>query len=206
MLFNFRNLVREPFTFLNPGPLIDQELELVQPEERWIDDLLLACCHPLTARDMPEQARTTREQLRHYLQMHPHGLTRGDPHGEVAPAYQFWMRLRPEFSPPLPMAGSIGLRLGYSSNLELYLGHIGYHVYPLVRGRHYAERACRLLLPLAKRHSFKTLWITTNPDNLSSRRTCERLGAALVDIVPVPVDNPLYACGDRQKCRYRVDL
>ena len=70
----------------------------------------------------------------------------------------------------------------------------------------FAERAARLLLPLARAHGQQTLWITCNPDNAASRRTCERLSASYVDVVPVPRDNALYSQGDREKCRYRLDL
>ena len=108
--------------------------------------------------------------------------------------------------PPVPIAGGIGLRIGKTRNIEMYYGHFGYHVYPPARGRRYAERSCRLLMPLARRHGLKSLWITCNPDNYASRRTCERLGGVLVSIVAVPDDDPLYARGEREKCRYRIDL
>ena len=91
-------------------------------------------------------------------------------------------------------------------NVIVYGGHIGYNVEPAFRGHHYAERACRLLFPLAQSHEMTTLWLTTIPDNYASRRTCERLGARLVEIVPLPKDNDQYAIGDREKCRYRIDL
>ena len=58
------------------------------------------------------------------------------------------------------------------------------------------------LLPLTQRHGLDVLWITCNPDNIASRRTCERLGATLVDIIPVPKDHELYARGDHQKCTH----
>ncbi len=108
--------------------------------------------------------------------------------------------------PPIKILGGISLRVGYTFEVEMYYGHIGYHVYPAARGRHYAERACRLLLPLAQRHGMRVLWITCNPDNYPSRRTCERLGSTLIGIVPIPRDNPLYARGSREKCRYRLEL
>ena len=196
----------ETLDFLDPGLLVDDELELVLPAEEYIDDILAACRHPLTVRDMPLQAKTTRDELVAFLYQHPQGFTRGDPFRQLAPAYTFWMRLRTNSGLPVSMAGSIGLRLAHNTNLELYLGHIGYHVYPPARGRHFAQRACRLVLPLARAHGFSELWITTNPDNLPSRRTCERLGATLVDIVPLPRTHPLYAQGDREKCRYRLTL
>src|SRR5215204_4797163 len=75
-----------------------------------------------------------------------------------------------------------------------------------VPGHRFAERSCRLILPLARRHGFDTLWITCNPDNVASRRTCERLGAELVGIVDVPPDNDVYERGSERKCRYRLAL
>jgi tagatose 1,6-diphosphate aldolase len=62
-----------------------------------------------------------------------------------------------------------------------------------------------LLLPLARSHGLMTIWITCNPDNFASRRTCELAGATLVEIVDLPEDNDMYQRGERQKCRYRLD-
>jgi tagatose 1,6-diphosphate aldolase len=120
------------------------------------------------------------------------------------PAYHFWMRNLSSTSGHC--AGGIGLRIGNSDDILLYYGHIGYHVFPHHRGHHFAERACRLLLPIARHHGLHTLWITCNPDNHASRRTCERLGMQLIDTVNVPPRNPLYLRGERQKCRYRLEL
>lgn len=116
------------------------------------------------------------------------------------PTYDFIMRVDGKH------AGRINLRVGNTFNILMYGGHIGYGVIPAFRGHHYAERACRLLFPLAQAHGLTTVWITTNPDNHASRRTCECLGARLVEIVPVPEDSDQYANGDRQKCRYRIEL
>jgi tagatose 1,6-diphosphate aldolase len=63
-----------------------------------------------------------------------------------------------------------------------------------------------MLFPLARAHGIRILWITCNPDNWASRRTCERLGCHLADIVPVPSDHPLYLRGDREKCRYWIAI
>jgi tagatose 1,6-diphosphate aldolase len=111
-----------------------------------------------------------------------------------------------EGPPPIEIAGGISLRVGNNPDLEMYGGHIGYNVYPPVRGNHYAERACRLLLPLARAHGLRRIWITCNPDNFASRRTCERLGCRFAEIVPVPPEHPLYQRGDIEKCRYWLDL
>ena len=114
----------------------------------------------------------------------------------MAPAYHFWMHITDNAE--LAIAGGINLRIGNQYDLLMYNGQVGYHVYPPARGRHYAERACRLLFPLAIRHAINPLWITCNPDNFASRRTCERLGGKLVEIVPVPPDHSLYARGNRK--------
>ena len=197
---------RAPFTFLDPGPLIDRELQLIPPTPAWLDDIVAACTHPLTARENPAMARPgyTREQVRAFLESNPLGHEPPDPDRNKVPAYHFLMLL-PQGS-PLRIAGGIGLRIGQSPNLQLYLGHIGYHVYPPARGRHYAERACRLLLPLARRHGLTELWITCNPDNTPSRRTCQRLGADYMGTVNLPKSHNLWDRGERQKCRYRLRL
>jgi len=198
------------FAFLDPGPLIDGELQLVMPETRWIDDLLLSCTHPQTMREAPGDANMTRAKIMDFLRAAPFGRQSGEPATGRVPAYHFWMLVPRGVAgsgePPIRIAGGIGLRIGNNPEIEMFSGNIGYHVYPPARGRHYAERACRLLLPLCRRHGLKTLWITCNPDNRASRRTCERLGMEMVGIVPVPEGDSLYARGDREKCRYRMVL
>lgn len=118
------------------------------------------------------------------------------------PAYQFRMLAGPRHHE----VGYIELRVGDSENITCYAGHIGYRVFPSYRGHHYAARACRLLIPLAHRHGLDPLWITCDPDNLASRRTCELAGAVLVDIVDVPRDTDMHRRGELEKCRYRLDV
>ena len=108
-------------------------------------------------------------------------------------------------------AGRISLRLG-ESPCVYYFGHIGYHVDPPWRGHHYAARACALLEPLIAASGKSSIVITTDPDNIPSRHTCERIGCILESIVPVP---PLMQSRwelSPVKCRYvwkinaRMDL
>jgi len=189
--------------FLDPGPLVDADLELIPPEPQYIEDVLAACSDPRTLAESPELSKITRQGLMHFLETAPRGRHPGESHRDNIPSYHFWMKVK---GGPLTIAGGIGLRIGNTANLRNYVGHLGYNVYPAARGRHLAERACRLLFPLAKKHGMKTLWITANPDNLASRRTCERLGGVLAGTVKLPTDHELYLRGETVKCRYRIDL
>ena len=90
---------------------------------------------------------------------------------------------------------------------EIYLGgNIGYEVYEPYRGNYYAGKACLLLLELAGQHGMNHIYITCNPDNFASRKTCEYAGGVLEAIVDLPEDNDMYLRGERQKCVYRFDL
>ncbi len=100
--------------------------------------------------------------------------------------------------------GNLSVRIADSKYIVQYFGHIGYGVHPLFRGHRYAARACRLVLPVLTHHDIDPIWITCNPDNMPSRRTCELIGAELINIVDLPKDIDLYLVGDRQKCRYRL--
>ena len=195
------------FIFLDPGPLIDNELQLVAPDARLLDDLLFAAHHPLTVRDAPKDSQTNRQKLTEFLTSAPLGRQPADPAIGRLPAYHFWLRIaQPLGDPPITVAGGIALRIGSNPEIERYTGNVGYHVYPPARGHHYAERACRLIAPLARRHGMEQLWITCNPDNAASRRTCERLGARLIDIVPIPKEHPFRSRGETAKCRFLLPL
>jgi predicted acetyltransferase len=102
--------------------------------------------------------------------------------------------------------GEIAFRVGTDEALQRYAGHFGYTVEEHARGQRLANRAIRLLVPLAKRHGLTELWITCTPENAASRRTCELAGAVLVETVELPPDSDMYARGERRKCRYRIDL
>jgi tagatose 1,6-diphosphate aldolase len=102
--------------------------------------------------------------------------------------------------------GQINLRSETNLIIEHYAGHIGYGVHESYRGHHYAARAIRLLMPLAVQLGINPLWITCDPDNVASRRSCEIAGAEFVEIVDLPPEYLGYALGQRQKCRYRLTL
>ena len=98
-------------------------------------------------------------------------------------------------------AGRISLRLG-ESPCVYYFGHIGYHVDPLYRGKRFAQRACALLKPLMLERGKKSVVITTDPDNIPSRRTCEGLGCEMERIVDVPREIRSRWEISAVKCRY----
>lgn len=102
--------------------------------------------------------------------------------------------------------GEIDLRIGDTHYLRMYAGQIGYHIDEPFRGQRYAARACLLIRQVALSYSMENLWITCNPENKASRRTCERIGARLVEEVRVPWATELFWRGDRRKCRYLWDL
>lgn len=149
------------FTFLQPGQLIDQELQLI-----------LIQCNP------------------------------ADPEQGYVPEYRFHMI----HEQTREQMGEISLRIGHTMEIVQYAGHIGYRVYPEYRGHHYAARSVRLLKPFARRHQFQELWITCNPQNIASRRTCEHAGAVLVNVVGIPPEHDMAQRGTHQVCRYRLDL
>ena len=116
------------------------------------------------------------------------------------PAYHFSICL-----PDGTEAGTCDLRVGHNQSVY-YGGNIGYTVLPEHRGHRYAGKACLLLFQLAKRHGLDYLYITCDPENTASRKTCEWAGGALEKIVDLPPDNDMYLEGERQKCIYRFSL
>lgn len=194
--------------------MVDHELRLVTPAAPLVEAMVLAAEHPASRAEPAHRRHSSREVLEETAR-NPHDWRYISTNLRV-PAYTFWMALSRvseapwptwgERPPPVPMAGSISLRISDDPETMWYYGHIGYGVFPPARGNRYAERACRLMLPLARLHGLSVLWITCNPDNLASRRTCERLGATLEEVVALPRDHALALRGETHKCRYRLEV
>ena len=127
---------------------------------------------------------------------------RGDPIKGYVPSYKFKMILTGQDEE----IGQIIIRVGNTNHIVMYAGHIGYTVHKEHRGNRYAAKACKLLIPLARKHELNPLWIKCNPENIPSRRTCEILGAKMIEIVNLPKNTNMYIRGERHKCRYRLDL
>lgn len=110
------------------------------------------------------------------------------------PGYSLWM-WDGEF------CGSIGFRWkpGTTELPPYCLGHIGYSVVPWKRQRGYATRALQLLLPHARAEGLPYVELTTDADNLASRRVIEANGGRLVEHFYKPV---MYGGGE--SLRFRI--
>ena len=97
--------------------------------------------------------------------------------------------------------GYVSLRLGESPEIY-YLGHIGYRVEEAFRGHGYAAKAVRALVPLIQEKQMRSVTITTDTDNLPSRKTCLNLGCVLESTVPVPLRYRPLCMDSPAKCRY----
>jgi len=97
--------------------------------------------------------------------------------------------------------GSIGFRWqrGTEALPPYCLGHIGYAVVPWKQRRGYATMALREILHEAKAEGLRFVEITTNPDNVASRRVIESNGGVLVEEFVTPI-----ALGGTRELRYRV--
>lgn len=123
----------------------------------------------------------------------------GDPIKGWVPAFHLSIRRKDDNA----IVGQIRARIGYTDSLVKYAGHIGYGVEEAFRGHRYAAQGCNLIREIFAAHGMDVVWITNNPHNWASRRTCEILGCTLVEIVDIPPDHDMYAKGERQACRYR---
>jgi predicted acetyltransferase len=154
----FDKIMREIFTFRNPGHLEDGDLQLFLVKK-----------------------------------------TPADPSKGYVPGYEFEMRR----SGRSTVMGTVRLRIGSAVELR-YPGHIGYEVKKRYRGNRYAARSSALLLPLAAAHGLKAVWLTADPHNIPSKRTCDILGAKYVETVRIPKTHQMYAEGARYRRRYRL--
>ena len=112
------------------------------------------------------------------------------------PGYTLWM-WDGEF------CGSIGFRWqrGTTELPPYCLGHVGYSVVPWNRRRGYATRALRLLLPHARAEGLGHIELTTDADNVASRRVIEANGGTLIERFHKPA-----VYGGAESLRFRIVL
>jgi len=80
--------------------------------------------------------------------------------------------------------GEISLTLSNDCEVLLYKGHIRFFIEQKFRGNKLSARACKLLLPLAKMHQFKAIWLVSPTSDLAARKVCENVGAKLIETIP----------------------
>lgn len=151
--------------------------------------------HELSAKLLARKNLSDHELTLQFVSFAPHQVHK-------APTYYFRM-VHTDSAEEL---GNINLRVSAIAHVELYAGHVGYGVHPAFRGHRYASRSLRLLIPIARELKLDPLWITCDPENFASRRTCEIAGAKFIEIVEVPKTCIIHRSGHPEKCRYRLNL
>lgn len=96
------------------------------------------------------------------------------------------------------IAGTINCRWQIEKgDLLKWGGHIGYGVAPSYRGHHLAEQMVNFALEEYKKRGVLRVMISADEDNIASRKTIERCGGRLENIVTID---------ERKICRYWIDL
>jgi len=112
------------------------------------------------------------------------------------PGYRLWL-WDTEF------CGSIGFRWqpGTSELPVHVLGHIGYAVVPWKEGLGYAKLALKLMLHRARAEGLEYVEITTDPDNIASRKVIEANDGTLIEHFRKPAQY-----GEKDGLRFRIAL
>ena len=101
--------------------------------------------------------------------------------------------------------GRIHLRLTDDPDVVRAVGHAGYEIDEPHRRHGYAARALQLIRRLARHYGVAPLWVLVEPENTASRRTAERAGLRLVDVVPTAPEARGLGLGP-VVCRYAAAL
>jgi len=102
--------------------------------------------------------------------------------------------------------GECDARIGYNDNI-FYGGNIGYSVNPEYRGHGYAGEAVKLLYKVFQENDINKIYITNNPENINSKRVCEKLGANFLGLFELPADNPMrIEDGESHKNIFEIEL
>lgn len=72
---------------------------------------------------------------------------------------------------------------------EKYIGHIGYSIRPLERGKHYATRLLHDALPILKTLGHDRILVTCEPQNVASRKVILKNGGIYESTVHEPIRN-----------------
>lgn len=124
-------------------------------------------------------------------------FTEGNEEKGFAPGYHFRV-----LTSDLIDVGHVNIRVGNSEHVTRCAGHVGFEIHPEHRGKRYASKACKALAGFVSEALGNPI-ITTDPDNIASIMTIERIGGIFMDELDVPEADPHYARGSRRKRRYR---
>lgn len=101
--------------------------------------------------------------------------------------------------------GKISIRIG--NNYHSYFnGHVGYEINATERGHHYSLEALRLVLPVARFHGMKNIYLTCKESNVASRRIIELAGAELIEVAKIPEDYFAWYPEIENHCIYQLGL
>ena len=106
-------------------------------------------------------------------------------------------------APEDPFCGSLGFRWQPSSNTlpAHVLGHIGFAVVPWKQRQGHAKAALALISPEARSRGLDYVELTTDPNNIASRRVMESNGGVLVERFEKAA---MYGGGETLK--FRIDV
>lgn len=123
-------------------------------------------------------------------------ITQGDSQQGFVPGYHFRV-----FNSDGLDIDHVNFRVGDTQHVRMAAGHVGFEILEKHRGNRYASKACLALAPWIATFNEPVL-ITTDPENLASIRTIQRIGGVFLDEVDVPEGDPHYLRGSHRKKRY----
>ena len=101
--------------------------------------------------------------------------------------------------------GHISLRAGFTENIRLYRGNIGFGIHEQYRGHYYATKACLLLRDELIARKLTEVYLTCNKTNIASRKSIERLPVEFLGETTINHDSlyiEFYPIESRTKLRY----
>ncbi len=101
--------------------------------------------------------------------------------------------------------GKISIRIGDNYH-SYYNGHVGYEIDEPFRGHAYSLAALRLVLPVARFHGMRRVYISCGASNTASRKIIEVAGGRLLEICPIPKDYFAWYEGIEDHRIYQLDL
>ncbi|MCL6221168.1 GNAT family N-acetyltransferase [Streptococcus dysgalactiae subsp. equisimilis] len=91
-------------------------------------------------------------------------------------------------------------------DLERFGGHIGYVTRPDYRGQGIMTELLLFALECYRKRGILRVLITANRYNIASRRTIEKVGGILEDIVQVPTNYNVSSMAGQELARYWINL